>query len=247
MNEKPTQTHSSPSRFWEFLENRKEVSPSALAPFASPPASALRLSTLLATSRQQAVEHWWHEPGQGTAWSMELAPAYSSVKHFKRTVLHLWPGYILVLDDAELEQNESISLRWHTINQAEPDESGSFVVSRGDAAAIGRIVNLADGDLKIERHQHAYAAPYDRDRTGTLLDARNESYIEAMTTNNRCRLLTLFATGAAADFGGESRWNQTSTGWTFDGPDGPVTARIERSIVSLTALQTDQSMSVELT
>lgn len=193
------------------------------------------------------LEHWWHEPGQGTTWSMELAPAYSGVKHFKRTVLHLWPGYILVLDDAELEQNESISLRWHTINQAEPDESGSFVVSRGDAAAIGRIVNLADGDLKIERHQHAYAAPYDRDRTGTLLDARNESYIEATTTNNRCRLLTLFATGTAADFGGESRWSQTPTGWTFYGPDGPVTARIEGSIVSLTALQTEQSVSVELT
>ena len=177
---------------------------------------------------------------------MELAPAYSGVKHFKRTVLHMWPGYILVLDDAEVEKKESISLRWHTINQAEPDAEGSFVVSKGAAAAVGRIINLADGDLQIERHQHGYAAPYNRDRTGTLLDVRNESFIEAKTNAKRCRFLTLFATGAATDFSGAQRWNQTPTGWTFYGPNGPVTARVDGSIVSLTAPQTGQSVSLDL-
>ena len=192
------------------------------------------------------LESWWHEPGQGTAWTMELAPAYSGVKHFKRTVLHLWPGYILVLDDAELDQTESISLRWHTINQAKPDASGSFVVSQGQAAAMGRIANLGSGDLQFDQHQHAYVAPYDRDRTGTLLDARNESYVEATMTNRRCRLLTLFATGSATDFGGDNRWNQTPTGWTFYGPHGPVTARIEDSSVSLQAPQIDRQVQLKI-
>ena len=191
------------------------------------------------------LEHWWHEAGQGTAWRMELSAAYTGVKHFRRTVLHLWPGYILVLDDAELEQSESISLRWHTIDKAAPETDGSFVVSEGGAAAVGRIANLGHGDLQIGRHQHAYAAPYDRDRTGTLLDQRNESFVEATLTDRRCRFLTLFATGAAVDFDGPNRWNQTPTGWTFYGPDGPVTAAVEGSKLSLRAPQI--SRKVELT
>tara|TARA_B110000305_G_scaffold242162_1_gene320589 strand:- start:1524 stop:3506 length:1983 start_codon:yes stop_codon:yes gene_type:complete len=190
-------------------------------------------------------EQWWHEPGQGTAWSMELAPAYTGVKHFKRTVLHLWPGFILVLDDAEVEKTESISLRWHTINTVKPTASGSFLVRAGGAAAMGRIINLADGDMQLEQHQHAYTAPYDRDRTGTLLDERNESYVEAKITAKRCRFLTLFATGADDDFDGSVQWNQTPTGWTFYGPDGPVTATVEGSKVSLRAPQTRRK--VELT
>ncbi|MGY8716555.1 MAG: heparinase II/III domain-containing protein, partial [Verrucomicrobiia bacterium] len=190
-------------------------------------------------------EQWWHEPGQGTAWSMELAPAYTGVKHFKRTVLHLWPGFILVLDDAEVEKTESISLRWHTINTVKPTASGSFLVRAGGAAAMGRIINLADGDMQLEQHQHAYTAPYDRDRTGTLLDERNESYVEAKITAKRCRFLTLFATGADDDFDGSVQWNQTPTGWTFYGLDGPVTATVEGSKVSLRAPQTRRK--VELT
>lgn len=192
------------------------------------------------------LEHWWHQAGQGTAWRMELSPAYTGVKHFRRTVLHLWPGYILVLDDAELEQSESISLRWHTIDKAEPEADGSFVVSQGGAAAVGRIANLGRGELQIERHQHAYAAPYDRDRTGTLLDARNESFVEATLTDRRCRFLTLFATGAAAEFDGPNRWNQTPTGWTFYGPDGPVTASVTGSTVALQAPQINRRVELSI-
>jgi hypothetical protein len=192
------------------------------------------------------VEQWWHEPGQGTAWTMELAPAYSGVKHFKRTVLHLWPGYILVLDDAEVEQRESISLRWHTINQAEAADDGSFVAHNDQAAATGRIINLGDGDLNIQRKEHRYEAPYDRERTGDLLEVRNESFLNATLIGDHCRLLTLFATGAAADFGAGTTWQTTADGWVFDGPHGPVTARVDGTRVSLTAPQLDREVSLEL-
>ncbi len=192
------------------------------------------------------VEQWWHEPGQGPAWSMELAPAYSGVKHFKRTVLHLWPGYILVLDDAALAANESISLRWHTINKAEPTDDGSFVAHNDQAAAAGRIINLGSGELSIQRKEHRYEAPYNRDRTGDLLEVRNESFLNASLVGDRCRLLTLFATGAAADFGADATWQTTANDWTFDGPHGPITATVSDTHVSLRAPQLDREVTLSL-
>jgi len=192
------------------------------------------------------VEHWWHEPGQGTAWSMELAPAYSGVKHFTRTVLHLWPGYILVLDDAALEQSESISLRWHPITAAPPTADGSFAVTNGLAAVTSRIINLGEGDLKITSGRHAYEAPYDREGNGDLLAALKEPFVDASLTGDRCRLLTLFATGAAADFNGGTTWQASPDGWVFDGPHGPVTAKVSGAHVSLSAPDLHREVSLSI-
>ncbi len=190
--------------------------------------------------------YWWHEPGQGAAWSMDLTPAYEGVKHFTRTVLHLWPGYVLVLDDAATEKREDISLRWHPINQAELNADGTFAVRKGIAAATAKIVNLGDGDLAIHQDHHFYTAPYNLERSGDPLEERNEPYIDATLTHDRCRLLTLFATGPAADFGGKATWKQTPDGWEFDGPHGPVTAKVSDDLVSLTAPQLDRNVSVSL-
>lgn len=192
------------------------------------------------------VEQWWHEADQGTAWSMELSPAYAGVKHFTRTVLHLWPGYILVLDDAAIDQRESISLRWHTIDKAEPAADGSFVVRNDLTAATGRIINLGTGDLRIQREEHRYEAPFDRERTGDLLKQPHESYLNASLVGDRCRLLTLFATGPAADFGANTTWQTTADGWTFDGPHGPVTAKVDGAHVSLSAPGINREVSLTI-
>ena len=192
------------------------------------------------------VTQWWHEPGQGTAWSMELSPAYTGVKHFTRTVLHLWPGYILVLDDTELEQRESISLRWHTIDKAAPAADGSFIVRNGRAAASAQILNLGAGDLSIQREEHHYKAPYNRTRSGDLLEARKESFLHASLVGDRCRLLTLFATGTAADFGAGTTWQSTADGGTFDGPHGRVTAKVDGAHVSLTAPNINRTVSIKI-
>ena len=192
------------------------------------------------------VTQWWHEPGQGTAWSMDLTPAYEGVKHFTRTVLHLWPGYVLVLDDAATEKREPISLRWHPINEPELTSDGTFVVRNTIAAAAAKIINLGDGDPAITLGHHAYTAPYDRERSGDPLEERNEPYIDATITHDRCRLLTLFATGAATDFGGATTWQETDDGWVFDGPDGPVTARVSDHHVSLAAPELDRTVTVQL-
>ena len=178
---------------------------------------------------------------------MELSPAYSGVKHFTRTVLHLWPGYIVVLDDAAVETPESISLRWHTINKPEPSTDGSFIVRNDLAAASGRILNLGGGDLSIQREEHGYHAPYDRTRAGDPLEVRNENFLNASLVGDRCRLLTLFASGAAADFGAGTTWQTMADGWTFDGPHGRVTAKVDGTHVSLSAPGLDRTVSIEIT
>ncbi len=192
------------------------------------------------------VKQWWHEPGQGTAWSMDLTPAYEGVKHFTRTVLHLWPGYILVLDDAATEKTEPISLRWHPINEPTLTADGAFVVRNGIAAATAQIVNLGAGDPAITLGHHAYTAPFDRERAGDPLEQRHEPFIDATLTDDRCRLLTLFATGAAADFGGKTAWEKSPAGWVFEGPHGPVTARVSADQVSLIAPQLDRAITFSL-
>ena len=112
------------------------------------------------------VTQWWHEPGQGTAWSME---------------------------------------------------------------------------------EHGYHAPYDRARAGDPLEVRNENFLNASLVGDRCRLLTLFASGAAADFGAGTTWQTMADGWTFDGPHGRVTAKVDGTHVSLSAPGLDRTVSIEIT
>ncbi len=190
---------------------------------------------------------WWHDADHGTAWRMDLTPAYEHIKGFTRTVLHLHPGYVLVLDEAELEKSEEISLRWHTIDKAAPTPDGAFVVRNGIAAATGQIVGLDDAQLDFARHEHRYGEPYHLERSGDPLEQRHESYIEATHQASHCRLLTLFASGEAAAFGGNAAWRESAEGWTFDGPHGPVIARVSAAKVSLTTSKPGRKVSLSLT
>jgi hypothetical protein len=176
--------------------------------------------------------HWSHQDGCGTAWRMDLTPAYEDIKSFKRTVIHLLPGYIAVLDEAALNRPEEISLRWHTIDQAAPTADGAFVVRQGAAAATGQITSLLDADLQFARREHRYVEPYHLERNGDPLVQHHESFIDTTHAAESCRLLTLFATGAAADFGGNVTWQHTPHGWVFAGPHGPVTVEVTRNTIS---------------
>lgn len=191
--------------------------------------------------------HWTHNPGLGTAWRMDLTSAYEGIKFFKRTVIHLWPGYIAVLDEAESNQEEPISLRWHTIDKAAPTDDGAFVVRNGMAAATGKIAVIAGGEFTFSRHEHRYVEPYHLERSGDPLEQRNESFIEALGTTSHCRLLTLFATGETEAFGAIVRWKQTSDGWVFDGPHRAVVVNVSDDVLSITGANRDQKLAVPLT
>jgi hypothetical protein len=177
---------------------------------------------------------------------MDLTPAYDDIKSFRRTVIHLLPGYIAVLDEAELNRAEEISLRWHTIDQAAPSDDGAFVVRRGEAAATGHIASVDEADLQFDRREHRYVEPYHLERNGDPLEQYHESFIDTTHTADRCRLLTLFATGEKASFGGTTKWESTPDGWVFDGPDGPIVAQVTPGTFRLGRLKGGRPVVVPL-
>lgn len=133
------------------------------------------------------------DDNSGGWWSMDLTNAYDNVTAVHRTVLHLHPGFVAVLDEAALPAAKPISLRWHTIDNAIPDRAGSFTVTGESCSLACRIKNLGSNPVTFRQRVHSYKAPFDMSRAGTPLEQRNESYVEAVQRGTTCRLLTLFA------------------------------------------------------
>ena len=146
----------------------------------------------LASITGHFVDHDFDD-NTGGWWKMDLTKAYNDVTSVTRTVLHLHPGFVAVLDEAVLPTSQDISLRWHTINQAPPDQSGAFVVSGESCSLACKVIDLGAGDFSFRRHNHSYTEPFDMSRSGVPLEQRNESYVEAMAPGSSCKLLTLFA------------------------------------------------------
>ena len=129
----------------------------------------------------------------GGWWKMDLTRAYHDVESLSRTVLHLHPGFVAVIDEAALPFEQAISLRWHTVDKSAPDGDGTFVVA-GDACSLAcKIVDLAGAGASFRRREHSYKAPFNRSRDGQLLEQRRESYVEMTVKDSRCKVLSLFA------------------------------------------------------
>ncbi len=146
----------------------------------------------------------------GSYWQMDLSSAYEGVVSVKRTVVHLFPGVAVVLDEGMLERPEEISLRWHTINAAKPDTDGSFRVEVGKNGLDCRVSVLRGKVLGHELRSHKYVEPFHKDRTGVLLEQRHEPFVETLLKDDRYRVLTLFASNEN---------NLPGNGWEQDGDD----------------------------
>lgn len=181
---------------------------------------------------------------RGAFWQLDLTPAYVGVRSVRRTVAHLFPGLVVVLDEVDLENAEPVSLRWHTVDHCAPDEAGNFVV-RGEAAALaGRVLALDGGKFRFSRGQHEYRPPYNRTRLGDLLEQRRESYVEAQANCDSCRLLSLFAVFPP---GHEPQpWRECEEGWEITTPTGLVQASATPSQLILSNQDTDQAWRVAL-
>lgn len=137
----------------------------------------------------------------GAAWSIDLTGAYRDVTRVTRSVVHLLPGLVAVLDDCQLPAAEPVTLRWHTADRAAIDAGGSFRVRaagpRGPVRLCGQICPLSGGGadggaVTFRRGEHRYRPPYDRTRLNEPLEQRRESFVAADAHGSRCRLLTLF-------------------------------------------------------
>ncbi len=130
---------------------------------------------------------------RGGWWQIDLTGMYDGVRAVRRTVVHLWPAVCAVLDEALLEKEEDIALRWHTANRCVPSEDGSFTVVSGDVQLACRVVRVDGGGLRVRRGNHQYVEPFNRHRLGPLLEQRQESFVEVRARARECRMVSLFA------------------------------------------------------
>jgi hypothetical protein len=130
----------------------------------------------------------------GSIWSIDTTAAYEGVVQSIRTVIHLFPGIVIVLDEAKLEKSESISIRWHTVDMAAPASDGSFSVNNSPATLSAKIVTLDDNELSFGQGDHKYEAPWDRNQYGPKMLEQENNFIEAKLDNSdHCRVLSLFS------------------------------------------------------
>ncbi|NND70071.1 MAG: hypothetical protein HKN43_00670 [Rhodothermales bacterium] len=173
----------------------------------------------------------------GAFWSMDLTNAYRDVAKVTRTVVHLLPGYVAVFDTVQLQGPGEISLRWHTINRARPDADGNFSVIGEVCRLDCQISRIDAGSIEHTGKEHSYREPFDRERTGQLLEQRNESYVETIVNDSSCKLLTLFALSSGRDQ--PQRWNRRTDG---SYALGSVACTIDDESIALSDASTGQLM-----
>lgn len=148
---------------------------------------------------------------QGGTWTIDVTACYDNVKQVMRQVVHHKAGLVAVLDTAMLEAPEEISLRWHTVDKAVPDDEGGFIVASNGVGLSARVVCLEGDGFATGRREHAYQPPFNKGRLGDVFEDRHESYVEAIVTDTSCRLLSLFAIYPPGEKPG--RWTPDQTGW----------------------------------
>jgi len=183
------------------------------------------------------------DDGRGGAWTMDLSEAYREGRRVIRHVVHLLPRVAVVLDEAKLAAEEPISLRWHTISPAEPDDEGRFTV-RGDKATLAARVQRLDGEAEMSLGRHEYHPPYNKDRLGNPYPQRHEPFVEIKTKNDRCRILSAFCV-----FGpGEQAqpWQSCADGWSIDTPEGPVQVFVKDDRLAIENTTTNHAWRIQL-
>ncbi len=169
---------------------------------------------------------------QGSCWQMDLTRAYDGVRSVYRTVLHLFPGIVVVLDEADLPQEEPISLRWHTAQSPALLQKNFFSVERQKGALDGAVFSLSPGSTsKLVLRNHAYRAPFDKDRLGEPLEARSEPYIELEQKSTSCRFLSLFAVRKASE--PSRQWQAGQDRWSIETKDGLVQVVLDQEKITV--------------
>lgn len=181
------------------------------------------------------------DDAQGGWWRMDLTPTYEGVERVQRTVVHLLPGVVVVLDDAVLALEERCTLRWHTALPIAPTRHGAFTFGRERARLTGRIARLDAPHIAFRQGRHAYEAPYDRNRDGDPLHQLRESYIEADVRARTFQVLSLFAV-SPSDAPAHA-WRSTEDSFAIETSEGTVHvhADAQRLLVrnEMTGLQWD--------
>ncbi len=176
------------------------------------------------TSHQADITTTTFEQPWGCAWTIDTTELYEEGETVQRSVVHVRPGVVAVLDEARFSRAGEVRVRWHPLKQAEPDENGHFVVRGDDASLTGRIVGVDAGKLSYITDHHRYEPPHDRDRMGNPMPQRHEPFIDATCHADHCRILTLFSVHRPTH--PAHVWEVTDDGWSIETPSGRVTLQL---------------------
>lgn len=143
-----------------------------------------------------------------------------------RTVVHLLPRTVVVLDSAALNEKQPIRLRWHLAQATEPAADGTFTMPGTAATLSGRVQRL-DGEGAWTLNYHAYEAPYNKHRLGAEFKQQNEPYIELKTLDDHCKVLSCFAVTPAGEKPVTWRQHGAGTACSAATPEGLVEVSVE--------------------
>ena len=167
---------------------------------------------------------------RGGFWVLDTTEVYQGVKQVRRTVVHLNPGVVVVLDTATLDEPGDISLRWHTVDHSAPTTDGHFLVrGRTNAQLAARVVRLDDGKLTTARREHRQSGG---------------SYVAASMRGDRCSLLSLFCI-----FGPEQKpsvWRGSGGNWSIQTPDGTFEVNASSNQLSVENRETGDGWAVPI-
>ena len=155
---------------------------------------------------------------QGGYWVLDTTDVYEGVREVLRTVVHLNPGVVVVLDTATLAKPGDVSLRWHTVDKCQPDADGRFLVQGGGGVHLAsRVVRLNDKALAVSRGQHK---------------ATGSGYIEASLSGEQCSILSLFCVFGPGKT--PQTWNGSKGSWSIQTPKGLVDVKVSAETLSVT-------------
>jgi len=129
----------------------------------------------------------------GGLWSIDTAEAWEGVHQNLRTVLHVHPGFVVVLDEVKLEREEEISLRWNTAKKPVLNGADRFSVQHASVGLAAHVRNLDDSKITHHLGQQRYHEPWNQDQFGGTLPERDCPYFESLVHGRQCRLLSLFS------------------------------------------------------
>lgn len=177
----------------------------------------------------------------GSYWQIDLTNAYKEATFVRRSVIHLLPGTVAVLDEAVLENKDQISLRWHTASPAPPDKQGNFLVTNKTSKLLCRTEPLIGNIQSLTLNTHVYRAPFDTDRTGQLLEQRHEPFVELIQKNRRCRILSLFSLINPSN---KSQWQRKGNQWHI--PNSPISVLCNENTLRIQDTASNKSLTLTL-
>ncbi len=165
---------------------------------------------------------------RGGWWRIDLTDLHDGVIAVRRTVVHLLPNIVVVLDKSQLKAPESIRLRWHPGAEPELGPAGRFHVTVEDVTLSAQIQALGVEPGDLTSGHHAYVAPYDQDRIGNPMPQRHEPYVDLHLVGSQARLLSLFAIGDVGVTAPD--WERTGpSSWSWGGGASTTQVQVEES------------------